>query len=264
MKNKIIDIYCFTGTGNTYLAARKIADTLQNRGYTANVKNMLQYASDKVDLSHTIGLGFTVAFWNTFPVVKDFIKNMPVSNGTDIFVFTTMGDSSLKTAANFCCILEKKGYNIIGAEGFLMPNNFLFVQKKEKNALKIEKSYKKIEVFAEQLINGNIKPYKTNLFFKICFIITDFITNVWKTKIFQKIIKFKINKNKCTKCGLCYEICPVKNISVKDGYPVFNGIKCQLCMRCISYCHTHAIESFLLHKTYTALSSEEMRKWNKI
>ncbi|MDR3306894.1 MAG: EFR1 family ferrodoxin [Endomicrobium sp.] len=262
MKNKIVDIYCFTGTGNTYLAAKKIADTLQADGYAANVKNMTSSEPNKIDLSHTIGIGFTVAFWNTFPVVKDFINNLPNGNGADAFVFTTMGDSSLKAAANFGCILKNKSYNVIGAQGFLMPNNFIAVQKKEKNILKIEKAYKKIELFAKQLIDGSAKPCKTNLFFKICFAIADFITNRWRGKIFQKIVRFGLNKDKCMQCRLCYEICPVKNIQVKDNYPVFNGMKCQLCMRCISYCPTRAIKSFLLRKTYTGLSSEDIKKWN--
>jgi ferredoxin len=262
LKNKIVDIYCFTGTGNTYLAAKKIANTLQGDKYSVNVKNMTRSEPHKIDLSHTIGVGFTVAFWNTFPVVKDFINNLPQGNGAEIFVFTTMGDSSLNAAANFGGILKNKGYNVIGAKGFLMPNNFIAVQKKEKNILKIEKAYKKIELFAKQLIDGSAKPCKTNLFFKIAFAITDFITNRWRGKIFQKIVRFGLNKDKCVKCGLCFEICPVKNIQVEDNYPVFSGMKFQLCMRCISYCPTQAIKSFLLRKTYTTLSIEEIKRWS--
>jgi ferredoxin/flavodoxin len=262
LKNKIIDIYCFTGTGNTYLVAKKIANTLQDNGYSVNVKNITGSETYKIDLSHTIGIGFPVAFWNTFPVVKDFINNLPQGNGAESFVFTTMGGSSLNAAANFGVILKNKGYNVIGTKGFLMPNNFIAVQKKEKNILKIDKAYKKIEVFTKQLIDGSTKPCKINLFFKISFAITNFITNRWRGKIFQKIVKFVLNKDKCIKCSLCFEICPVKNIQVEDNYPVFNGMKCQLCMRCISYCPTYAIKSFLLRKTYTALSIEEVKKWN--
>ncbi|MDR1122973.1 MAG: EFR1 family ferrodoxin [Endomicrobium sp.] len=262
MKSKTVDIYCFTGTGNTYLVAKKIANDLQDNGYLTNVKNMTKFEPQKIDLSHTIGIGFTVVFWNTFPVVKDFINSLPQGNNTEIFVFTTMGDFSLNAATNFGCILKNKGYDVIGAKDFLMPNNFIAIQKKEKNIFKIEKAYKKIEIFAKQLIDGNAKSCKTNLFFKFFFTITNFITNRWRIKIFQKIIKFDLNKDKCIKCKLCFEICPVKNIQIKNDYPIFKEMKCQLCMRCISYCPTHAIKSFLLHKTYTALSIDEIKKWS--
>ncbi|MDR2458146.1 MAG: EFR1 family ferrodoxin [Clostridiales Family XIII bacterium] len=263
MKNKTIDIYCFSGTGNTYLTAKKIVSILQAHEYVANIKNMTNSEPNKIDLSHTIGIGFPVACWNTFPVVKDFINNLPNSDGTEVFIFTTMGDSSLNTAASFGCILKKKGYNVIGTQGFLMPNNFIAVQKKEKNILKVEKAYRKIEIFVKQLIDGSTKSCKTNLFFKICFAITNFITNRWRGKIFQKIVRFGLEKNKCIKCGLCIKICPVKNIEYDtSNYPIFNGMKCQMCIRCISYCPKHAIKSFLLRKTYKALSIEEMEKWN--
>ncbi|MDD5645246.1 MAG: 4Fe-4S binding protein, partial [bacterium] len=46
-------------------------------------------------------------------------------------------------------------------------------------------------------------------------------------------------KSKCTKCGLCAKLCPVHNIEMK-GFPVFLK-KCQLCMRCISFCPSGAI-----------------------
>ncbi|MDR3253832.1 MAG: 4Fe-4S binding protein, partial [Endomicrobium sp.] len=62
--------------------------------------------------------------------------------------------------------------------------------------------------------------------------------------------------------GLCVKICPVKNISFKEEYPILSGRKCQLCMRCISYCPEHAIKSFFKQKKYyRALSAEEIKKW---
>jgi ferredoxin len=262
LKNKAIDIYCFSGTGNTYLAAKKIATTMEESGCVVSIYDLAKANSKDIKLSHIIGIGFTVACWNTFPVVKDFINNLPTGNGAEVFVFTTMGDSSLNTAGNFSCVLNNKGYNIIGAQDFLMPNNFIAVKKEEKNILKREKAYKKIELFANQLVDGSAQHYKTNIFFKVCFAITNFITNRWRGKIFQKIVRFAVEKNKCIKCGLCIKICPVKNIEYDaNKYPVFNGMKCQVCMRCISYCQNHAIKSFLLRKTYKALSIEEIKKW---
>jgi len=171
-----------------------------------------------------------------------------------------MGDFSLNAAANFGNILKNKGYFLIGTHDFLMPNNFIAIQEESKNIAKIKKSYIKMENYAKVLIDGTANVKSTNLFFKICFAISDFIINRWQGNLFQKIIKFKITKHKCTKCGFCTKICPVKNISSEGGYPVFNGKKCQLCMRCISYCPSYAIKSFLKRKTYRALSNEEARK----
>lgn len=261
MKNNNIDIFYFTGTGNTYLAAKKIADTMIEKGCNVKLIDMAENEIPSIDFTKTIGFAFPVACWNTFPFVRRFIYNLPQAFGTEAFVFTTMGDSSLKTAANFASILEDKGYKIIATKGFLMPNNLIAIQKEENNLRKIEQSYLKMESFANDIVKGISKPEKTNFFFKFCFAITSFITNLWENPISQKIIKFKTAKDKCTKCMLCVKICPVKNIEMKE-YPVFGITKCQICMRCISYCPENAIKSFLSpkNKVYRALSSNEMNE----
>jgi len=263
MKIKTIDIYFFSGTGNTYLAAKKIAGTLENNNYAVNINNIAKSDPKKINLLNTIGIGFPIICWNTFPIVKKFINNLPNSNGTKMFIFTTMGDSSLNAAANFGNMLKNKGYYLIGTHDFLMPNNFIAVQGKEKNILKIENTYKEIKNYAENISNETVNSSKTNLFFKICFAISWFITERWYGNLFQKIIKFHIDKKKCLKCGLCIKICPVENITSENDYPVFNNKKCQVCMRCISYCSAQAIKFFLIKKTYKALSDEEIKSYMK-
>jgi Fe-S-cluster-containing hydrogenase component 2/flavodoxin len=262
MKNTIVDIYFFTGTGNTFLIASKIAKTLENNNYIVNMFDIAKTDVKLINLFHTIGIGFPIAFWNTFPIVKIFIDNLPLANNTtETFIFTTMGDSSLNVESNFAYILRNKGYKIIGAHGFLMPNNFIAVQEETKNIKKREKAYKKIEAFTKSLIEETAEPIKINLLLKLCFVITNFITDRWKSKFFQSIIKFKIEKNKCTKCSFCINICPTKNIDFnKNNYPIFKAQNCQICMRCISYCPQKAIKSFLIRKTYQALNQQESRK----
>jgi len=259
LKNKAIDIYFFTGTGNTYIATKKIAEILETNGCTVGINDISRTNFKNVNLANTIGLGFPIACWNTFPIVRKFINDLPKTKGTEIFIFTTMGNSSLNAAANFGNKLKNKGYSLIGTAAFLMPNNFISVQEERENILKIKKAYKKMEIYAKDLANGTAEVSKTNLFFKTCFVISGFVINRLRGNLLQKIIKFTIIKDKCTKCGLCIKICPVENISFRDKYPVFNAKKCQLCLRCISYCPSYAIKSFLIKRIYRALSNEDVK-----
>jgi hypothetical protein len=50
-----------------------------------------------------------------------------------------------------------------------MPNNFISVCKRDDNIAKIEKAYKKMEIYTKSLADGVQRPKKTNLFFKMWF-----------------------------------------------------------------------------------------------
>ncbi|AKL97550.1 EFR1 family ferrodoxin [Endomicrobium proavitum] len=259
MKNKNVDIYFFTGTGNTYLAAKKISEVLTQHEHKVRLANIENTKPENIDLSKTIGLGFAIACWNTYPFVRRFIKSLPSGNGAEVFVFTTMGNSSLKAAQTVADILKNKGYVPIAAQGFKMPNNWLGVQSEEKNAAKKEKALRKIENFALDIAHSSAYAQKTNLFFNFCFLATSAITSLWETKFWQNIIRFKTDKTKCTKCGLCAKICSVGQITIAGGYPVFNKNKCQLCLRCFSYCPARALNSLVTgKKVYKALNNKEV------
>lgn len=52
--------------------------------------------------------------------------------------------------------------------------------------------------------------------------------------------KFSVN-DACTSCGICYQICPVNNITMEDGRPTF-GLKCEQCFACFHWCPVNAIQ----------------------
>jgi len=57
------------------------------------------------------------------------------------------------------------------------------------------------------------------------------------------LIKFEVNKEKCTKCGQCFKACPVNAITwEKKEYPVLHKDKCIKCKSCISACKFMAIK----------------------
>ena len=45
----------------------------------------------------------------------------------------------------------------------------------------------------------------------------------------------------CIGCGKCVELCPLNNIHLENGKPVW-GKNCTHCMACICYCPKEAIE----------------------
>ncbi|OYT56552.1 MAG: hypothetical protein B6U68_03090 [Candidatus Aenigmarchaeota archaeon ex4484_14] len=58
----------------------------------------------------------------------------------------------------------------------------------------------------------------------------------------RKIKKLKINKKACTKCLVCYALCPEAAIKIADAYPVIDYHKCNGCLICLRECPDTAIE----------------------
>ena len=258
---KAVKIYIFSGTGNTLIVANKISEILNKNSYNSTVLKMESVEPAQVDLNSSIGIGFTTAFWNTYPFVRNWINSIPDGNQTEVFLFTTMGDSSCGMIAHIAKILEKKNYKILGAKGFIMPNNFLLVLKDKKNKERIEKTLIKVEEYIKGVINSDGYVKKTNFFSSIAFYLSSFVTTkLWNTKLAKRIMKFKIDTKKCNGCGFCKKLCPMENIEIKEA-PQFKD-KCIFCLRCVSYCPQQALSNKILLKTYRAATLKDML-WKK-
>ena len=55
------------------------------------------------------------------------------------------------------------------------------------------------------------------------------------------------DKDICTGCGLCAQMCPTTNISLKNGIPYF-GSQCTMCMSCAFRCPVDAVRPGFLNR----------------
>ena len=51
-----------------------------------------------------------------------------------------------------------------------------------------------------------------------------------------------VNKNRCTGCGTCVKNCPIKALSMKNGYPIINRKICIRCFVCHEICPERAVD----------------------
>ena len=72
---------------------------------------------------------------------------------------------------------------------------------------------------------------------------TDILIKLIKYIFYSLFVKDKkfYAKDDCIGCGLCERLCPMDNIEIKNGKPVWKG-GCTHCMACICSCPESAIE----------------------
>ncbi len=233
-----IDIYCFSGTGNTLLAAREMAEVFRQRGLEVRLLALEKSDPAAVDLSRTLGLAFPVAAQSTYPLVWDFIDRLPPGRGAGVFMVDTLHSFSGGIVGPLRKILTRKGYRPLGAKEIRMPNNF-FPGRIDpgKNERKKAAGLQQARRFADDLLEGAASwgrvPVLSGL---VCRLSRSRLTTRYLSRRGRK---FRVDTSVCVRCGLCARLCPVGNITAGDP-PVFAG-RCQLCMRCVSFCPTGAI-----------------------
>lgn len=234
-KTKKVSLYYFSGTGNTLLVCKKFKEELEKVGVKVRLYAMEKESPSNIDLKSTIGLAFPVAVFTTYPLVMDFIKKMPVAEGSKVFMIDSMGAFSCGVRSVIKNILRRKGYEPVAAMQVVMPDNFYYTAEKAKaNPGILANGLQGTSLLAERFLKGELAWKDFPILPELVYHISQII---FKMPSFRKAIKF--SKEKCIKCGLCAKLCPVDNIIIHE-YPVFSS-KCQMCMRCLSFCPTNAI-----------------------
>jgi GNAT superfamily N-acetyltransferase len=136
-----VDLFVFTGTGNSLLVAQAAAETLKREGLPVRLRSMDVPRLISLGEETALGLAFPVACFSTYPAVWRFIDSLPAGDGREAFVMGTCGGFPGGMQGPLGKVLREKGYNPIAAKFFIMPGNY--GNKKlpvEKNELRVEKA----------------------------------------------------------------------------------------------------------------------------
>ena len=236
----IIGIY-FSGTGNSRHCVETFVRRYDDACNAISIENpdIRQLLSDQ----ELIVFGYPVYYSNIPKIVRDFIfNNKDCFQNKKIFIIATMGMLSGDGAGCAARILKKCGATIVGGLHLIMPDCIgdEKVLKKSLEAKKeaIEKANKKILMAVENLKSGNPPQNGLGAINQISGFLMQRLWFSQMTSSYKN--KPKIDKEKCTGCGRCVSLCPMKNMDVVHGKAQANG-KCTLCYRCFSHCPAKAL-----------------------
>ena len=237
MMNKIAVIY-FSGTGNTKFIAKNIKNKLQEYGYESDLINIEKDKINPNDYKSLI-IGAPV-YVDRYPeILLKYMEKYLKNYKGKCMLFTTQ--ASFKDSTSFQhCINRMPDLNITYCTFFTMPNNFYnFMFKKsskeEENQL-MKKALLKIEKSIKSFLENEVKIYpRKKLTVKMVDKTYKFIFNYYVAFENKKIT---IDKDKCTKCKLCENSCPVGCIKINEEISFSDN--CLFCKRCINGCTNNA------------------------
>lgn len=236
----MIGVY-FSGTGNTKYCVKKLCGKIDEGIKTYPLED--EDVVNKILEADEIIFGHPTQFSNIPYMVREFIiSNKNIWKNKKIICLSTMGLFSGDGAGCSARLFKKYGAKVLGGIHIKMPDsvcdNKALKKSLEDNIKIVEEANIKIERIANQI---KIKKYPHDGIRWYSHIIGLFGQRLWfYSKSNKYTSKFKIDYDKCVKCGHCVSICPMKNLDLA-GEKVISHNKCTMCYRCVSTCPNKAI-----------------------
>ncbi len=238
-----VEMFVFSGTGNSLLVARRVAEGLRGGGVVVRLHHLETADSAAVPAGEagvTLGLAFPVAAFSTYPLVWRFIETLPPGNGTPVFMLATMGGFSGLLFGPMKQLLSSKGYRPLAACGLRMPSNYLIgVRPPEKCQKRLESGLRGADAFALDLLAGRARWRR---FSPVPYAWVRWFWARAARSFARDGLRFRANPAACTRCGICERLCPIRNIfqPAPGALPEWGG-SCQMCQRCVAFCPARAI-----------------------
>lgn len=171
-------------------------------------------------------------------VVSAYLSSLPVPKGARTYFIAACAESmgnAGKYAEKLC---KTMGTAYAGIAEILMPQGYIAMFDTPKEAERdeiLKKAAQKSEQVARAIAEGKPLTEGPGKWSAMSHILNPiFYAAVVNAKGFHV-------EGNCTSCGTCANVCPLKNIKLIDGTPVW-GKNCTHCMACISHCPSSAIE----------------------
>ena len=232
-------ILYFSGTGNSEYTAKRIReetdDNIMNLGEKIRSRDFSSIHSD----TPWVVAAPTYA-WRIPRILQEWLEKTELTGNRTIYFVMTCGGNIGNAGRYLKKLTDAKGLNYAGCAQIIMPENYIAMfnapQKEQARSIveQAEPAFQK--VLAQLKAGQEFPPPRDNLYDRF---MSGPVNPVFY-RFFVKADAFRAT-DACIGCGRCVELCPLNNIRLENGKPVW-GKNCTHCMACICYCPKEAIE----------------------
>lgn len=227
----------FSGTGNSRYVAKRIAEISEDEIISINqrIKN-----GDHSSIKSERPLVFVgPVYAGRLPrVMEEYIRKVAFSGTQKTYFVGTCAATPWVTAQYVEKLCAEKSFSLLGFNSVVMPQGYLAgggTQPKEVNDKVLEEAEPKIIAIAETIRDKQMLPKE-----QPGKAIMSKVLNPIMYSMMISAKNFRVTE-KCNGCGKCQQHCPLNNVKLTNGKPVW-GKECTHCMACIAGCPCEAIE----------------------
>jgi ferredoxin len=248
------DLYYFSGTGNSLVVAKDIAEKIN--GKLISMPSVMREESVKPE-ANVIGIVFPVYYATNdcgIPlIVGRFVRKLEKLGSKYIFAVCTHGGMPGTTIENLKKAIASRGGKLAAGFTVRMSNKNLAERRQQKMLIKRKKKLKAICEYVNARREGKfetrgllrkillapLRSIEKPIFLYRYRKLSSTSENSFSELIPLADRSFRTNEN-CIGCGTCARVCPVNNIKMVDGKPVWLH-HCETCYACYAWCPNVAV-----------------------
>lgn len=236
-----IEIYYFSGTGNSLAVAKDLGEKLNAK--LLSVSSIMDNEGILRD-ADVIGLVFPIYDFKPPKIIVDFINKLANLDAKYVFAVCTYGIAPYNSLKYLDKIIKSCGGTLSLGFAVEMPHNGIGSGKLHKiEHYRMFVNWKKrLEGICENIKNRKKGEIESSNLLKIkCIRMIPTLLKFIIYILFKGIKSLELTTNEnCNGCGICARICPIKNIEIQEKKPKW-AEHCASCFACLHWCPEEAI-----------------------